>query len=294
MSLRLVHPKREIWGIVAESLSPEAEGGVRAHLAGCAECRRLYDTLAAAERLSEGLADPAAAFSRREGRASKWAILDLLDRAGVPSGGRAPDASHAWRPALLAFAAGVLLALPVLLKAPPSTGSGGRAWRGTPPRGAALEAYAVDLPSPGAPPEVRRLEDLAQGDRGHALARRGEYLQFRVGSWNPSARYVAVFGVDERGGIHPYFPQGERAESAPLGSKEGWQVLGPSVRVSAAYPPGLLRVFAVVSPVPFPAGAVEEALRGLRERGDPVRAGRPLPLTGGTDQASLLLEVADR
>lgn len=103
--------KQALRAIFEGELEPEAHARLRAHLAGCAECRELYDRLGRVESALEKRALPAS----REALLEK-ALFARLGEAAKPAPAKAPERRRAFRPRLAVPAAvGLVAAAAVLL-----------------------------------------------------------------------------------------------------------------------------------------------------------------------------------
>ena len=133
--MSLTRQRKEIEQAVAGVLPLEDEQKLRAHLAGCEECRRHYDLLTMQARMLAGGPEPAKGADDRE--------LGRLMAALNPR--PAPARSRGWLPAL-AFAAASAAVFLLLFGLPKAgTGEPDVVWRGAADAGASEESFALSM-----------------------------------------------------------------------------------------------------------------------------------------------------
>jgi hypothetical protein len=193
---------------LAGELSEDERRAVEAHVESCDSCQRRYAALAESRRSFSREAPPFAAFERSEPRPSM----------GQPSSGRRAGRSH-WLSgaSALAVAATIALAISQLWSSSvPSTrdadGSGTRA------KGALGSLGWV----------VKRGEHMFAGRIGQPL-RAGDAVRFTVSAHQPV--YVAILGLDPKGQVSVYYPEGELLSRVEAGRD---QLLPAAIQFDAA------------------------------------------------------------
>jgi hypothetical protein len=251
---------------VLGELPPGEEAALRAHLAGCAACRRAYDRMAlvqgalsatgqgAADRARDRLraalaASPRPAAAARADR-RRWIAVALLPAAAAGAlvllaRGRDRDEEIAWR-----------------------GGAGEEA------AGPSLVLYASRKPAGGGTPGPVRVLGRLPGS-GEARVSLADYLQLGYAGLGEPA-HLTVIGVHEAGYVYQFFPRaGAAAEALPRTQQA--RSLRPSVDLAVAHRPGRMVLFAIFSPAPLaPERARAAAERWQREG----RAGVALALPG--------------
>jgi hypothetical protein len=134
--MSLWRQRKQIERAIAGQLSPADEQRLRAHVAGCVECRRHYDLLATQARILSGDADGSKAANERE-------LGRLL--SALPGAKPARERPRGWIPAAaFAGAIGLLFLVVVALpRHPADDGADSVVWRGAADAGSAPATFEL-------------------------------------------------------------------------------------------------------------------------------------------------------
>jgi hypothetical protein len=271
--MSLLFHRRAIARAVAGQLPAAAEGRLRAHLRGCASCRRHYDALSAlAAGAAAGGAPPGGGAAAARERARLEAALG--NGNGMSAGAAAPGPRRRRALILLAPATAALVVALVQLRrvrmhavlddqvtwrggrADGEQGSQGEQADRALRAGLSLRFYARRR-GPEAGP-VRLLGELPGS--GQLRASRADELQIAyLGLREP--RYLALVGVDQGGEVHVYHPAATGGPPGPLSPTREPRLLGSSLDLGATHPAGRVRLAAVVTRQPPDVRALEAAVR---------------------------------
>jgi hypothetical protein len=186
MSVNHEHLPDLIHGHFGRGLRPAKEALLRAHLAGCAECRESYQAHQIAEQLDPAGPSPGERLARSLGLRAK--------RAGAPRWGRI------WAVAGVAVASAVVLTV--------SAGSHRRN-DGVSARGAAVtHTESVDL-------AIFRIDGQGESARVTNAIAAGDELAFAYRN-EVGKTFLMIFAVDGRDRVLWYHPAWTRAEDNPL------------------------------------------------------------------------------
>jgi hypothetical protein len=270
-----------------EPLGPDALAALFERVRRCARCRRRYERQLLFERVrpdgdalreerSWAAITSAAGVEPAVGAAG---VEPAARAAGWPAGSEPARASSRRRTfAILgaSLAAAVVLLLPLLPKTPTEREPVARGGTGEAPL-PALHLY-------------RTREGASGPVEGQLRAGDGVLVAYS----NPSdLGFLMVFAVDQRGGVHWYYPGyerlGEDPAAVPIRTRAFGVELGEEIRHDL--PRGALRMFGLFLPRPLHVLEVEALVgRALAQSGAEVRALDHLELAEG-EQTSLLLEV---
>jgi Domain of unknown function (DUF4384) len=242
-------PSRFELARATSSRAPASAGGdtaLGAHLTWCGRCRRAVEELEASRR--ELLGDD-------EDGAARAAARTLTAAAAERRAGRNRRWAFAFMPCALAAAAFAL-------------------WVKPSHEVRAKGAFVIDL-------------YCKRGDTVFPAQDGGDFLpgdRLRFATTTSDAGYVVVFGVDDRGGVFPYYPERSLAGVAlPAGDKV---LLPGSIELDAHR--GWERTFALWSRAPFDERELRTQVSDLlRAAGGDLRRAARLP--GSVAQSSYLL-----
>jgi hypothetical protein len=235
----------------------------------CATCRARYERQLLLERV----------LPKNDPHESDRLWQSIVGSA-APEPRRAPREAHLMgRRALLALSlavAGVVL-VPALLKQPATTTPVSRGTGSAPPA-PSLHLY-------------RTHEGHSEPVHGDLHPDDGVLVAYS----NPSSNlaYLMVFGVDQRGGVHWYYPAYDRTGEDPAAVRIRTNAFGVELgeEIRHPLPEGDMRIFALFLTTPHRVLETEAAVStALAAHGGSVRDLEKLPLVDG-EQTSLLLKV---
>jgi hypothetical protein len=135
---------------------------------------------------------------------------------------------------------------------------------------------------------IRLLRATSKGVSESGRLSTGDVVTFTWTDVDPSARYLAILGVQSDGRVRWYYP------SMSLERALVDEPLGDGIRLAVRHAPGWLRVTALFSPQPLAEAEVESAVRALRGRPGALEGLVPLPLVEGVLEHSIRVDIAGR
>jgi hypothetical protein len=109
---------------------------------------------------------------------------------------------------------------------------------------------------------VRVFRVAREGERVHETGRlsRADVITFTYTNVSPRIRYLALFGVQEDGTVHWYYPDDDGSESIPVRSDIIDEPFGDGIRLQTHHRPGWLRVTALFSSEPIEKATIEQTV----------------------------------
>ncbi len=121
-----------------------------------------------------------------------------------------------------------------------------------------------------------------------------DILTFTYTFATPHDGYLALFGFQETGEVHWYYPDYEEGKSIRIKGDKVDEPLGDGFDLSVNHTPGWLRIVAIFSDQPIDVAAVESGVDELRRGGDGAELSNVFPLEkfGATRlQYSVIMEI---
>ncbi len=283
--MSLLFYKRAIEDAVSNQLSAAEELKLRRHLSSCDGCRRYYDTLTVGARLLRGGVNVRPSEVEREFErltAALDAPKPVVAEGALPVRWQWPSAVAV--PVAALVLAGIFVGPRLIQDHRPRTTERGAVARVEPKAGVLVYAQRKDQPA-GSP--VRLVADLPGSGEAHVSKQ--DYVQFTIHHELPYDAYVALVGVDEVGEVHIY-PAGRESGAVRVPPNRKGRSFGPSIDFSANHRPGLMRLYAVFSPLPLNTQEVEQAARAA---GKDLRTSKRLAIPGTAEQVTGLFLIAD-
>ena len=272
------HTRRLIHRMFTATLSASQRALLFENLDGCDSCATVFDTYQTMESALLGKDAPYTSFTIERVHEA------LVSDASTHHSETRPRLK--WIPAAVAGGISIVAAVAFLILGPvgrPANHPNHRAVLGGDAALSAVTLTAKGIYPPSSASligiRVFAVDTGADRVREEAHLDLNDIITFTYTEAEIGVRYLALFGIQETGGVRWYYPDYNEAKSIPVDGETVDEPLGDGIDLSVNHRPGWLRIVAMFSDAPLDVDTIEDAVLKLRKHPLELKALSPLSLS---------------